>query len=201
MPETDEIKLRKLPHAFEGLTILQQRFCEILFTMQTPNQTKALIEAGSTQRGEAAHVYSCQLLQNPKVKSYLDHLRGSSAQKTEKTVADVVAELIKIGFQNAQDYLKEGNEVKDLSKIPRDHAAALSGVSNTTSKEGTTIKFTTHSKVVALKELLDRWEGKPKQSVEVKAVILKRELTDAEVKALMLDEVLPKEETDGAIAT
>jgi len=62
-------------------------------------------------------------------------------------------------------------------------------------------KPTYKNRIVALKELLDRWQGKPKQSVEVKAVILKRELTDAEVKALMVDEVLPKEETDLAIAT
>lgn len=207
MPETDEIKLRKLPEAFEGLTILQQRFVEILFTMQTPNQTKALIEAGSTQRGEAAHVYSSQLLKNPKVKSYLDHLRGNTAQKTEKTAADAVAELAKIGFSNIQDYIDEDNTVVDLSQIPRDKAAAVESIQIDIRHDGgdsdgytEKVRFKTHAKVAALKEFLDRLQGRPKQQVEVRAVILKRELTDVEVKALMVDEVLPKEETDLAIA-
>jgi hypothetical protein len=120
----------------------------------------------------------------------------------------VVAELVKIGFQNVQDFITEDNRVLDLSQIPRDKAAAISSVEveeryDTGDSEGYTkkVKFRTHSKEAALKELLDRWLGKPKQSMEVKAVILKRELTDAEVKALMVDEVLPKEETDLAIAT
>lgn len=176
--------------------------------MKQPNQTQALIQAGSTQRGEAAHVYSSQLLKYPKVKGYLDHLRAGSSEKIGKTVADAVAELAKIGFSNIQDYIAEDNTVVGLSQIPRDKAAAVESIQIDIRHDGgdsagytEKVRFKTHAKVAALKEFLDRLQGRPKQQVEVKAVILKRELTDAEVKELMKDKVLPKEETDLAIAT
>ena len=203
VPET-EIKLRKLPEAFEGLTILQQRFVEIIFKNPLIPHSQALAKAGSTQRGASADVYASQLLSMPKIKGYLDHLRGNTALKTQKTVDDAVAELAKVGFANIQDYIKENNDILDLSKIPRDVAAAIASIETTaaTKRAGRKVKFTNHNKVTALKEFLDRLQGKPKQQVEVKAVILKRELTDAEVKELMKDKAIVDDAVaDAAIAT
>jgi len=165
VPET-EIEPRKLPEAFEGLTILQQRFAEILFTMPEPNQALAYREAGYRSGTKATDdANACRLAKSDKVKAYIDYLRANSVKKTQKTVADAIKELADIGFKAS-----DGNP-------------------------------TYKNRIAALTELLNRWQGRPKQQVEVKAVILKRELTDAEVKALMEDEVLPKAETNQAIAT
>jgi hypothetical protein len=150
--------------ASEGLTILQQRFAEKLFTMEHPNQRQAYIDAGGTARGASADVQACRLLKNDKVKAYLNYLREKSQKKAEKTVDDAIAELARIAFKDIDDDL------------------------------------TYSHKLTALKEFLDRLQGKPKQQVDVKGVILSRELTPEQVKDLMTDDILPDDELDKAIA-
>ena len=85
----------------------------------------------------------------------------------------------------------------DLSKIPREKAAALASISidirhDSGDSDGYVekVKFTTHSKVVALNSFLDRLQGKPRQQVSVQQVILTRELTDEDMKRLMEDKAI-----------
>jgi phage terminase small subunit len=204
VPDEIEIKLKTLPKAFEGLTRLQQAFCEILVDNPAITQRQALIKAGSGMTGESADVYACKLLKKDRVKGYIKHLRAKSEVKIEKKASDAIAELARIGFANIQDFITDDNEIVDLSKIPRDTAAAIASVETTagTKRVGRKVKFTSHNKVTALKEFLDRLQGRPKQQLDVKTVILKRELTAEEAKALLVDNCIPDNDVlDGAIAT
>ena len=200
-----DVKLRRLPHAFDGLTRFQQAFVEVLIDNPAITQRQAIIKAGSTMKGASADQYACKLLKIDKVKSYLDHLRAKTQAKVERTAEDAVRELAKIGFSNIQNYITDDNTIVDLSQIPRDDAAAVASISvdirhDSGDSEGYVekVKFTTHSKVIALNSFLDRLQGKPRQAVDIRQVVLKRELTDAEVRDLMEDKALVP--CDSAIA-
>jgi phage terminase small subunit len=139
------------------LTERQKRFCqEYIIDL---NGTQAAIRAG--YRKHSSEAQACKLLAMPHVKEKITSLMDARSKRTEITADQVIQELAKIGFHNVQDYINEGNTVKDFTKIPREHAASVSSVKVTERKIGTgktaakenTTEFKLHDKRAALESL------------------------------------------------
>jgi phage terminase small subunit len=149
------------------LTILQQRFADILFSMKEPNQTQAYIQAGYKARGNSAKVEACRTLKKPNVKAYLKKLRNAVTKRTEIDGAKVVTELGKVAFTNIKDYInvdEEGNiHFIPFDQIDEEKLAAIESIKvrvNVTTnkkedKEYTTAtqEFKLHSKLNALEQI------------------------------------------------
>ena len=186
----------------------QKRFCQLWVEKQ--NLADAWLAAGykSKNRDNAKRAASRLMSTNVYVQEYISDLLKEQEQRAEKTTDDVIKELIKIGFSNIQDYLTENNEVVDLSKTPRDKAAAIESIQVDIRHDGgdsngyvEKVRFKMHSKLTALKELLDRWQGKPRQQIDVKAAVISRELTDEQVRELLVDNCIVSDDVvDAAIA-
>jgi phage terminase small subunit len=64
--------------------------------MEKPNQTKALVMAGSKQKGRSAEVYASQLLSKPIIKAYLNKKSKELAEKCDITVESQIKETVKL---------------------------------------------------------------------------------------------------------
>ncbi len=160
------------------LTPKQKRFCqEYVIDL---NGTQAAIRAGYSEN--SAQEIASENLSKPIVKSYVEKLQQEISKRTEITADMVVNEIAKLAFSNQQDYIEDGNDIKDISKIDRDKAAAVESIQTTTSttKDGTTtvsVKIKQHSKVQALEQLakhLGLYEKDNKQKA-VEAIRIVRE--------------------------
>lgn len=149
------------------ITLLQQRFADILFSMKEPNQTQAYIEAGYKAKGKTAEQAASRLARNVKVREYLKKLRTVVTKRTEIDGAKVVTELGKVAFTNIKDYIKVDSEEEvhfiPFDQIPNEKLAAIESIKvrenvTTNRKEDkeyktTTIEFKLHSKLNALEQL------------------------------------------------
>ncbi len=140
------------------LTERQRRVCQVY-------------NVGSISKAEAYRkVYKCSkataategphCLGKPHVKAYLKTLQAKVEAKAEKKAEDVVAELIKIGFSNIKTVLTDNNEIRDISKLPDDIAAAIESIQSdirhdSGDSDGYTekVKVKFHSKLHALTDL------------------------------------------------
>lgn len=159
------------------LTPKQLLFCkEYLIDL---NGTQAAIRAGYSKK--TAEVQASTLLRNPKVKNYVQKLMDKRSDRIEITADRVLQEIAKIAFNNIQDYIDEGNVIKDLKSIPKDHAASVESIKIIeTEWEGgskTSTSFKLHSKDSALEKLArhlgifekdNNQKGKVKISVSMK---------------------------------
>ena len=96
------------------------------------NGTRAAIRAGYSEN--AAKEQACRLLTKINVKSLISELEAQSMQRNEITKDMIVAEMAKLAFSNAQDFISKGNEIKDLTTLSRETAAAIKKI-KTTKKE------------------------------------------------------------------
>lgn len=147
------------------LTILQKRCCDIYFAMGKPNQAKAYKLAGSKSKGKTLIVEACRTLKKPQCREYLEKLGKRATVRAERSADEVIRELELLGFSNIQDFLGEDNEVKDLSQLDRDTAAAVESVQSDIrhdkgDSDGYTekVKFKLHSKQAALEALARRFK-------------------------------------------
>jgi phage terminase small subunit len=135
----------------------QKRFCdEYLIDL---NGTQAAIRAGYSAR--TAQAQSTKMLLKPLLRAYVDERIADRAQRTEITQDKVIAELALLAFgrqTSLMDWGPDGVTIKDSSDLTDDIAAAVSEVSETTTKDGGTIRVKIHDKVKAL-ELLGRHLG------------------------------------------
>ena len=122
-----------------------------------PQQT-AYLKAG--YKTKCPEVSASKLVRNPKVEARLAYKRAQLAIKYDVTAERVVAELAKVGFANVKRYLDKSNEVKDLSELPDDVAAAVESVQtdirhDSGDSKGYTekVKLKLHSKLQALDQL------------------------------------------------
>ena len=149
----------------DGLSILQQRFVALLFTMPEVNQRQAYIQAGYKAKGSTADSNASTLLKIPKVQAYLESLRHRLTEKTLVDGVKVVRELGKLAFTNIMDYVwvDEDGNVKFLSfdTIDKDKLAAVESIKVRTTTTGTgknqytteTTEFKLCSKTSALDKL------------------------------------------------
>ena len=139
------------------LTPLQRRLVEIYVSMRKPNQAKAYILAGYKVRGKTAEQEASRTLKKPQVKAYMKSILKKATEQAEKSAAEVIRELEKLGFSNIKDYLSfdsKGIKLKNSSRMSREQLACISQVSESISKKGTKyIKFSLYDKRAALETL------------------------------------------------
>ncbi len=149
------------------ITILQQRFVDILFSMPEPNQEQAYIQAGYKSQGAAARYNASRMITNDNVQAYLQKLRDAATKLAVIDGAKVISELGKLGFSNIQDFVdidKDGNvNFISFDSIGREKLAAVESIkvrtNITKNKDGsreyeaTTTEFKLCSKEGALDKL------------------------------------------------
>lgn len=166
----------------DELTPKIKRFCEEY--LKDLNGTQAAIRAGYSAK--TANEQASRLLANVNVQSYLSELKKSLSDKNEGLAQQVIDELRKMAFCNIQDYIAEGNEIKDLTKITREKAAAVESIKKTTTEFGggedsattkTSIQFKLYDKLSAL-EKIGRHLGIFELDNQQKAPVINVNITD-----------------------
>lgn len=141
-----------------ALSPKQEKFCQEYVV--DLNGTQALIRAGYSEK--TAKEQASALLTKLNIKARIKHLQDRLAEKTGVTAERIIAELAKCGFSNVQDFLNDGNGIKDISKVPREHAAAVESIKNVSTeyqaKDGkkitkTVVTFSLTDKISALEKL------------------------------------------------
>ena len=142
----------------EELTPKIKRFCEEY--IKDLNGKQAAIRTGYSEK--AAEQQASRLLSNAKVQHFISELKKSLSDKNEGLAQQVIDELKKLGFSNIQDYIDPENEIKDLTTITRDNAAAVESIKKTvtefsgggeSSSKKTSIQFKLYDKISALEKL------------------------------------------------
>lgn len=135
-----------------ALTPLQKRFAEeYLIDL---NATEAAVRAGYSKRSAGALGHN--LLQKPDVAALIQELMDARSKRTEITADKVLQELARVAFSNMKDYAQWGTfgvALHDSENLKEDAARCVAEVSQTTSKDGGSIKFKLHDKVGALGKL------------------------------------------------
>lgn len=159
-----------------------KRFCEEY--IKDFNGTQAAIRAGYSKK--TANEQSSQLLARLNVQDFLSKLKQKLSDKNEGLAQQVIDELKKVGFSNIQDYINEGNEIKDLTKITRDHASAVESIKKTVTEftgsgesqgSKTSIQFKLYDKLSAL-EKIGRHLGIFELDNQQKAAVINVNITD-----------------------
>lgn len=123
------------------------------------NATQAAIRAGYSERN--ASKIASELLDKTGVREAIAAAQSRREQRTEITQDKVVAELAKIAFGSARDVMTWGPQgviLKDSAELTDEQAAAIAGVSENITQNGSSLKLKRHDKVKAL-ELLGRHLG------------------------------------------
>lgn len=123
------------------------------------NATAAAIRAGYSER--TAKSQGQRLLTHVDVSAALAAAKAEREQRTEITQDRVVSELAKIAFADPRELMEwgpEGVKLKDSAALTEEQAASVAEVSETTTKDGGSLRLKKHDKVKAL-ELLGRHLG------------------------------------------
>ncbi len=117
--------MAKSKHPNKGkLNAGQLRFCqEYVIDL---NGSAAAVRAGYSEK--SSRELASKLLTKANIKKKIQDLQDKLAEKTGVSAEEIINELKKCGFSNIQDYIKGGNLVVDLSKIPREQAAAVEAI-------------------------------------------------------------------------
>ena len=136
----------------DKLTIKQQRFVDELLV--DFNATQAAIRAGYS-RNTATQIAG-ETLRRPHVVDAVSAALSKVAKRNGVTQDNVIRELSLIGFANIGDYLvwgPDGITIKDSEELTRDQQHAVVEVSETTTRDGRTVRFKMHDKLDALRSL------------------------------------------------
>ncbi len=123
------------------------------------NATQAAIRAGYSER--TAYRIGAELLQKTSVAEAIAAGQAKRAQRVEITADRVVSELAKIAFADPRDLMEwgpDGVKLKASADLTEEQAASVAEVSETTTKDGGSLKLKKHDKVKAL-ELLGKHLG------------------------------------------
>lgn len=117
----------KLPEPSAELTHKQRRFVEEYVV--DFNGTRAAKAAGYSARSASETSYD--LLRNPRIDQAIKDALLAMREATLATRDRIIAELLKMGFSNALDYIRilpDGEPAVDFSALTRDQAAAITEV-------------------------------------------------------------------------
>ena len=154
--------MAKTKKSYDGSTRLKSPMQEAFVAklLEGMPQQTALTEAG--YKTKTPEVSASRLVRNDKVALRLAYKREQLAKKFDISAERVVAELAKVGFSNIQDFIKEGNNIVDLTQIDRKLVAAVESVQSdirhdSGDSEGYTekVKIKLHSKLGALNSLAE----------------------------------------------
>lgn len=114
------------------LTPKQERFCqEYIIDL---NGTQAAIRAGYSEK--TSNEIAAQNLAKLSISDRIKELQGGVNESLSFKATSLLKEVGYIALSNIQDYLDEGNIVKDITKLTREHAAAISSVKTTITYSG-----------------------------------------------------------------
>lgn len=160
------------------LTPKQETFChEYLVDLCA---AKAATRAGYSEK--SVRRIGSQLIHNPIVQNRLAELR-KVLQKGAVTPEMIIAEFAKIAFCNVGDFITDGNEIVDLSRMSRDKLAVIESIQSDIRHDGgksegytEKVRFKLHDKIKALENLgkiLGIYSENNKQLAETLATFLK----------------------------
>lgn len=135
-----------------ALNLRQQRF--VAEYLKDPNATQAAIRAGYSKNG--AEVTGCKLLKVAKVRDAIAKVQAQTAEKAGVTAERIVQEYAHIAFSDFRKFAKWGPggvKLVDSESLTEEDARCIAEVSETTSKDGGTIRFKLHDKKGALDSL------------------------------------------------
>lgn len=112
----------------ESFTEKQKRFCEEYVV--DLNATQAAIRAGYSKR--SAKVLAVAALTKVNVQNYIAELQSDIQERNKLKGDDVVQELKALGYWNIQDFIDEGNVIKDITKLPRELTKSVVGIKTKT---------------------------------------------------------------------
>lgn len=123
------------------------------------NATQAAIRAGYSER--TAYRIGAELLQKTSVAKAIAAAKAKRAQRVEISADRVLSELAKIAFADPRDLMKWGEggvTLRDSAELTEEQAASVAEVSETTTKDGGSIRLKKYDKLKAL-ELLGKHLG------------------------------------------
>lgn len=130
-----------------------KRFADKYF--ETLNAKDSAIFAGFSV--DTAKQQGWQILQREEVQEYLAGLRLKSEAKHLISRDRWLSELEAVGFSNIQDFISDGNNIKDFSKLPEQKTKAVLSVKKTVLEfnggEKHTVEFKLHDKLNALDKI------------------------------------------------
>ena len=138
----------------EKLSPKQEAFC--LEYLKDLNATQAAIRAGYSE--DSARQIGSENLSKPAIEARLKQLLDERSERTKISADRVLNELAKLAFSDMRDFTRwsaSGVELRNSDDLNDDDAACIAEVSETTTKEGGSVKFKLHDKKAAL-ELLGR---------------------------------------------
>ena len=153
-----------MPTETRKLTLKQQRFVHEY--LKDHNATKAAIRAGypAKSAGQVGH----ENLNKPEISGSIQVATTKVVARIEEqagvTIADVVAELAKVGFANMADYVRvqgDGTAYVDLSTATREQMAAVQEIATEEDMDGRgedarrvlKVKFKLGNKIGALRDI------------------------------------------------
>jgi phage terminase small subunit len=104
----------------------------------------------------AAAAQAYRVLRKPQIDRYLQERKLQILNDIGVSKESVLVEMARLGFSNISDYLSfgpDGVTLKDSSGMTREKLAAIAEASETTTKDGGTIRFKMHDKKGALDSL------------------------------------------------
>lgn len=110
----------------------------------------------------SAKEIAAELLTKPHIQLRLKEIQKELSERNGDLAQQVIDELKKVGFSNIQDYVENGNSIKDLSTIDAVKAGAVASIkkSRTTFGDGEgnegekeTVEFKLWDKISALEKL------------------------------------------------
>lgn len=135
-----------------ALNLRQQRF--VAEYLKDPNATKAAIRAGYSKK--TAMQIGGRLLKNVEICSVLSKAQAQVAEKAGVTAERIVQEYAHIAFSDFRKFAKWGPggvQITDSETLTDEEARCIAEVSETTTKDGGTIRFKLHDKKGALDSL------------------------------------------------
>ena len=121
------------------------------------NGTKAAVRSGYKKTNAVKQ--ASEILTNPKVAAAIDAGKRVIAKRLRINQDEVIKELCRVGFSDITDFVSfssRGVTLKESATLTKDQRRAISEVSESSTKDGSTIKFRLHDKVKALLGILDR---------------------------------------------
>lgn len=106
------------------LTDKQERFCTEY--IKDLNATRAGRDAG--YKGTGIRVTVSHLLTQANIQQRINELREKAADKATTSAAEVIAELVSLGFWNIHDFVNADNTIKKLHDIEAKKTRAVVGI-------------------------------------------------------------------------
>lgn len=101
----------------------------------------------NVKNSNVARANGARLLINANVKARIDELLKELAERNKITADDIINELKALAFWSINDFVAEGNRIKDISKIKRDTNKPVVGVKTKTESTEFGVTTTTELKL------------------------------------------------------